>query len=469
MSLPITQVNVTVLNPPAPSTLLGTGAFVSQGGTNTASGTLTLLTSVTSMASLLAGSQAITALTWSGGVVTATVSGGHGYTVDTGGETTNLTIAGVTPTGYNGTFAATVTSSTQFTYPLASNPGAATVTSATVTDQDVTELNAMNTTFFGQGSNVSVYVLELGASQPSLGVTALQTYINTNPNTIFSWLVPREWDGEASFKTMALNYNTPTSLVNFFVTTTISTYAAWAALGYKCIYAHVEAPSVASAAVAGTATEFSLAAVFYNTLAFNPGSATPVTQLRFSFLYDVTQYPSFGTGTILQLLKTANINYAFTAAEGGLSNTMELWGNFLDGNSFNYWYSVAWNLVNVNLNLTNEIINGSQYGGTPLDYNQVGIDRLSNRAASTLRNGVAYNLILGKVIQTSLDPNVFTNNVATGLYAGNAVINAVPFVLYTQQNPSAYKQQLYGGFQVAMTPQLGFSQIVVNLDVTTFA
>ena len=168
MSLPITQVNVTVLNPPTPSTLLGTGAFISQGGTNTAAGTLTLLTSVISLASILAGSQAITSLTWSGGVVTATVSGGHGYTVDTGGETTNLTIAGVTPTGYNGTFAATVTSSTQFTYPLASNPGAATVTSATVTDQDVTELNAMNTTFFGQGSNVSVYVLELGASQPSL-------------------------------------------------------------------------------------------------------------------------------------------------------------------------------------------------------------------------------------------------------------------------------------------------------------
>lgn len=50
-------------------------------------------------------------LTWSTGVVTATVSGGHGY--ETGQY---ITITGASPAGYNGTYKITVTGSTTFTY-----------------------------------------------------------------------------------------------------------------------------------------------------------------------------------------------------------------------------------------------------------------------------------------------------------------------------------------------------------------
>jgi hypothetical protein len=65
--------------------------------------------------------KTITAMTWSGGVVTATLAG-HGYL------TGNIvTIAGVTPAGYNGAYVITVTGTGTFTYALASNPGASTV------------------------------------------------------------------------------------------------------------------------------------------------------------------------------------------------------------------------------------------------------------------------------------------------------------------------------------------------------
>jgi hypothetical protein len=80
----------------------------------------------------------IAAMTWSGSVVTVTIS-----TINTGtaailpgfmnpgwtatNSTFLVTISGATPSGYNGTYTATVTSDGTFTFPLVSNPGTATV------------------------------------------------------------------------------------------------------------------------------------------------------------------------------------------------------------------------------------------------------------------------------------------------------------------------------------------------------
>ena len=85
-----------------------------------------------------------------------------------------------------------------------------------------------------------------------------------------------------------------------------------------------------------------------------------------------------------------------------------------------------------------------------------------------LSNGVSYGLILGDVIMTQLDPATFAASVAAGLYAGNAVINAVPFSTYTAANPSDYSLGKYAGLQAAITPLRGFEQIVFNLNVTQF-
>ncbi|MBY0458040.1 MAG: hypothetical protein K2V38_11925, partial [Gemmataceae bacterium] len=65
----------------------------------------------------------ITAAAWSAGTVTVTTGVAHGFA--TGQQ---VEIAGMTPTGYNGTYTITVPtgSTTTFTYPLATNPGTAT-------------------------------------------------------------------------------------------------------------------------------------------------------------------------------------------------------------------------------------------------------------------------------------------------------------------------------------------------------
>ena len=65
--------------------------------------------------------KAVTGMTWSGGVVTVNTAWVTGYA---NGDPVNITIAGATPAGYNGTYIGTATGASSFTFPLASNPGA---------------------------------------------------------------------------------------------------------------------------------------------------------------------------------------------------------------------------------------------------------------------------------------------------------------------------------------------------------
>ncbi len=73
----------------------------------------------------------IASMTWAAGTVTVTTNNAHGL-----GTGENVTIAGVGPSGYNGTVGVTVTGATTFTYALASNPGLVTV-QGTVSDLGV--------------------------------------------------------------------------------------------------------------------------------------------------------------------------------------------------------------------------------------------------------------------------------------------------------------------------------------------
>lgn len=68
-----------------------------------------------------AAAKVITAMSWAGGVVTAT-STAHGFV-----SNSYLTIAGVTPAGYNGVYLVTVVDANTFTYGLVADPGIVTV------------------------------------------------------------------------------------------------------------------------------------------------------------------------------------------------------------------------------------------------------------------------------------------------------------------------------------------------------
>lgn len=529
MSTNIVQVNVTQTVAPAPATLQQSGALVSQGGTYTSPFTASLLTQLSDLTLLLHGSAAIASISQTAGLATALASVAHGLTI---GDTLLLTIAGAAPAAYNGSQLCTVISTTEFTFAVPSATSSPATGTIVYTSSDVAELLAMATTFFANGSGQAVYVLELGPGNATDGVTALTTYITANPNSnytpgavgyFYSYLVPREWDGNASYLAFLNNFNATTSRTYFFTTTTLATYTNYTPL-MKCVVAMVESPtygvypanaltaiSWSGGVVTGTtltahsvvpgdwftiagctpngyngtflalsgttgstlvyalttnpgaesvlgtlqaspyanagvpATEFSLAAAFWQSLQYAPTAVKRVTPYAFSYLTGVTPFPIRGRSALLQTLKTAGINLVGTGAEGGISNTILLWGTTMDKHDFTYWYSVDWVQINLDVILSNVVINGSNNPENPLYYDQDGINRLNTAAIGVMNRAITFGLALAPV-----------------------TVFSVPFSQYVAANPSDYESGLYGGVSITYTPNRGFTSIVANVQVTGF-
>lgn len=453
----IVQLFVSQSVAPAPLTLQQTGAVISQGGTTLAQGVYALLTQPADLTPLLAAALAITTLAWSSGTVLATTTAPiPGLTT---GNTFITTIAGATPAGYNGLVVATVTGASTFTYALAVNPGTATVP-GTYTPPSQGALLAKVNTFFGQGTSQAVYVLELGPSNGVTGPTALSAWIIANPNIFYSYLVPRGWDAQANFLTLIAQYEALTAKVNFFVTTTVGTYSAYTAL-MSPVFAMVEAPGI-------PLTEFSCAAPFQHSLQYRPSSSNRVTPFNYSFLFGVTPYPTVGNSALLTNLNTANINYVGTGAEGGISNAILIGGKMADGRPFNYWYSADWIQINGTQVVANAVINGSNNPQNPLYYEQNGINRLQDVLVDKVRDGITFGLANGTVARAALDGPDFGLALDNDVYLDQDVVNAVPFITYTKENPDAYKAGNYGGLSVAWIPQRGFDHIIFNIQITDF-
>ena len=543
MTNPIVTVNVSQRSAPTPSKLQKSGAFVSQGATVTSVGTKSLLTQLSDLTPLLKGALAISGITWLGSVATVTTASPHGFTVD---DVLPLTIAGAVPAGYNGTFDCTITGASTFTYALASDPGSET-TPGVYTPEDVAELVAMATTFFAQGRQQAVWVLELGAGGASDGVAALTAWITANPNTFYSYLVPRFWDANSNFLTMLGNFNALDAKTYFFITTTLATWQNYKST-MKCALTLIEAPvygkwpaNVLTAAsyaggqvtattttnhgvsvgdyftisgctpagyngtfkalpgtatntlvyavasdpgaesVLGTlvasqyastgipATEFSMAAQFFVTLNYAPSSTNRVTPLNLAFVYGVTAFPSQGNAALLATLDNASVGIIGTGAEGGLTNTIIIGGNTMDGNPFKYWYSVDWAQVTIDTNVTAYLIDGANNPANPVDYNQAGINGLQQVAVDTMNNGISYGLVLNPVKPTTLSAQAFQTALDAGAFDGYTAVNADPFASYGAENPDDYKAGVYNGISIDYVPLRGFESITFNVTVSDFA
>jgi len=452
----IVTLNVSLLQAPTPNTLQQTGALISQGATTKAQNTLTLLTQVSDLTAILAGTKALSNLTWATNTVTATTTAPHGYT---NGDTVELTIAGAAPAGYNGSFLCTITGASTFTYPLAVNPGTMT-TPGTYTPEDVAELLAMATTYFAQGTQAPVYVLELGQGGANDGVATLTTYLQTNPLTIYAVCVPRTWDANANFLSLIASYEAPTGKFYFFVTTTTTNYTSYTAL-MKDVFALIEAPGI-------PALEFSVAGAMQALLRRNPSNTNRATPFAFTELFGVTPYPTMGNGALLTALKAAGVNVIGTGAEGGESNTILLWGTTMDVRDFAYWYSLDWVQIQTQLNIANEVINGSNNNINPLDYDQDGINRLEGRLVQVMKNAVTFGLAVGTVTQLQLDGPTLAQQIDANAFSAQAVVNAVPFVTYTTANPGDYKIGRYNGLSIIYIPQRGFISILINILASDF-
>lgn len=435
MSNNIVIVNVSQQVASTPSTLQRTGAFVSQGATTLPTGTTALISQLADLTAILTPAIAVSTIAWAAGVATVTLAAAHGIPVS---ATVRGVLANQVPSGYAGTFDVTATAANIITYPLAANPGAET-TPGTFQLEAAVELKAAGATFFAQGSQQAVYVLELGADTTANGVTALGTYLANPSVRFYSYLIPQAWDTEATAPTLFRQYEGTTASVYFFVTTSVAHYASWTTIPTKSVFLMLQSPDA-------PVTEFSAAAVFYQTLAADPGPVSLVAPLSFRYVADVTPYVL--SPTQITTFTTAGLNWIGTGAEGGISNRLIVNGQFGDLNPWNYWYSVDWMIINQDRALSAAVINGSNNPTNPLYYNQDGINRLQKVAQQVVNNGVAFGLVLNSPKPT---------------------VTAIPFTTYVAQEPGDYAIGKYAGLALAFTPARGFTQIVIQLTVSNIA
>jgi hypothetical protein len=448
----IVNVIVNVLVGAQPNLLQQTGAIVSQGGTTLTPATGTALTALgygptlflsqaSDLTSHLTAAQAITGtMAWSGSVVTVTFTGGgHGYTVS-GAETVAMTIAGVlvggsTNNGYNGTFNCTITNATTLTFPLASNPGTAVLTSAVITDYDVAELTNQVANYFAQGGNNGVYVLELGEGTSAQGVTTLGSWLTANPQVFYVLLLPLTWDAEPTLLALTNLYTATTAMQYFVLPVSASTWATYVAK--KSVIMMATSP-------AAPVTEVPTANVFNAILNLAPSMINRVTQFAYKYLYGVTAWPKNNSSIVT--MNTNNVNYVDTGAEGGISNTILKMGVVADSTQINHWYAIDWTNINGHLMLANTIINGSNNTINPLYYDQNGINRLQATLQDVINQGVSF-----------------------GLIGGTPVVSAIDYKTYTAANPTHYALGIYNGLSVIIATQQGFQTITFNLTVTNLA
>jgi len=215
-------------------------------------------------------------------------------------------------------------------------------------------------------------------------------------------------------------------------------------------------------------TEFSMASMAWIILQWLPSDTNKVPQLEYTFTYGVTPFPQAGQSALLTTIQAAGGNYIGTGAEGGISNTMIVGGQTADGNSFNYWYAADWCKIQGDLQLANAIINGSNDPVNPLYYNQNGINSLEAVLAGVFSQAAIFGLVLFPPKQLGLTSAQLLAGLDAGTWQGYTVVNAIPFVPYSQSNPGDYRNRVYKGFSAQFTPQLGFDQIQINFIVSSF-
>lgn len=214
--------------------------------------------------------------------------------------------------------------------------------------------------------------------------------------------------------------------------------------------------------------EFSLAADFQHTLNYAPSSTNKVTPNAFSFLFGVTPFPTQGNASLFTTLAAANTNWVATANEGGLSNTIMYYGVAKDGNDFSVWYSIDWVQIQSDISLANYVIDGSNDPINPVYYNQPGINGGQAVLSSVLSIGVSYGLVFGAPVQTELNQSDFDAAINAGTYPGLSVMNAQPFVDWVTANPDTFQIGQYGGYSSVYTPNVGFRQIIYDVNVSFF-
>lgn len=438
MGYEIVTVNVSQTIGATPSNLQQMSAILSFGATLQEPGKPVLLTQDSDITDLV--NNAIGTLEAEaqshGSDFTLTLPPGKTINRDPGSEI-DITIVGCFPTTWNGTYTATLTTTSTLEWTVSNSTldGSPTTVGQFTIGGSADLVTAVNT-FFAQGNSVGTYLLELGYQKDVVKdeVAALKLYMEEPLKRFYAYLVPEAWKEDEDFITLAKLYTANEAKQYFFVlsdtpddTNYVSPYAS-----IKSIIAMADDTYPTTNAAAAVMREF---------VSPSPSPINKVPPMAFRYLQAVNANKA--KNSILKTMVAQNIDYVDTGAEGGISNTILVKGVTSDGKDMTYWYSVDWVQINVDMQLANAVINGSNNPINPLYYNQDGIDRLQQVAQGVFDTGVSY-----------------------GLVNGQTPVNAIPFKAYVKDNPNDYNLGRYAGLSATYTPMRGFTSIIFNINVT---
>lgn len=441
MGFNIVTVNVSQTIGAIPSDLQQMSAVLSFGATLQEPGKPVLITrdkEITELVKNAIGSLVAAPGAKSSGNANITMTLPEGVTMRRGDNSeVKIIVSGCTPDAWNGVFTATVTTSNTLTWTIPDSAlnGSPTTLGQFSIDGSENLVTAVNT-FFAQGNSVGTYLLEMGVQKSGVSdeIAALKAYLEDPLKRFYAYLVPQAWDGNAEFITLAKLYTANEAMQYFFVLTKTPPDT-----NYISPYAGIK--SIIAIADDTYPTTNAAAAALWNFVSASPSEINKVPPMAFRYLLAVNAHKS--KNSILTTMTKQNINYVDTGAEGGISNTILVKGVTSDGNDMTYWYSVDWVQINVDMQLANAVINGSNNPINPLYYDQDGVDRLQQVAQGVFNTGVSY-----------------------GLVNGQPVVNAVPFRQYTRTNPNDYGIGRYAGLSASYTPMRGFVEIIFNINVT---
>ncbi len=277
------------------------------------------------------------------------------------------------------------------------------------------------------GTTAGSLYLQNGSTGTALGTNYTQSVpiLTTTPTSTTLADLGNDYSAPDSMRYLLVN----SSVTNLAAYGTMASNSIWS--GYKAIIAAIPSPSAQTG-------EFTVAAWAYNIAVNNPGADNKLAPMQYRYLYGVTPWPATGYSAEIQTIRNYGGNYVGTGAEGGISANCIRGGTTSALSQISAWYGLDWEMINVQQQVTAAIINGSNTN-PPLEYDQVGINTLDSVAQQEADNGVTFGC------------------------AQSAVISAIPFYTYNQQQPGDYANGQYNGLSGEIVAQNGFMSLVFNM------
>jgi len=379
-----------------------------------------------------------------------------------------------------------------------------------------TELDAMATTFFAQGSTVGAYVVELGAQTTAdAGVAALQTWITNNPDVFYAYLTPASWgdvvdevgsvtitDGGTGYTAApTVTFSAPSSGTTATGTATISGGVVTGVTITDPGSGYTTTPTVTFSAPNSGTTATGTVSLVSPLDVLVADYSSPDSKTYF-FITDT----SAGSGLYIPN-KAAFVFVPSTTApstEFGCAAPFYQWlrndpstSSKLAPMQYRFLYGVTpWSRANnattinsILSNYSNLALTGSEGGLTSTCLFKgmlgsgeqasgwFGIDWIQIQAkqslAAAIINGsnnnppLLYNETGVKTLAAVAQQ--IANNAVTFGCAQSAVISFIPFSTYIAANPNDYAAGVYNGLTCTATFAEGFEEITFNLDAVAFA